>query len=503
MNRVGKTVIASSLVVGSGLAWNLKIAPLRAEPPSGLVPLQSGSLDANGATLREQQRAVRHQPRPRLMAPPTGTAKFGDPLRGLTTAQLAAFTAGKDEFTNVETIESGLGPIFNESSCVACHFTGATGGASSTFVTRFGRLVNGTFDPLASLGGSLLQAKAIDPSIREVVPSQANVIAHRQTTPLFGLGLIEAIPDDEIRANAVASAPPPGGSGGTQPIAPAPSGPAPIGPPPIGPAPINQPPTGSLPTNPPPVGIRPGTGTGGFQPRDFNLAADGILGRAATITDVVSGQQRVGRFGWKAQQATLLAFAGDAYLNEMGITNRLFPTENAPNGNLAKLKAFDHVKDIEDAVDPTTGRSDIDTVTDFMRYLAPPPTVPFTASASAGSVLFDNINCSGCHKPVMFTGSNSIAALDRKPVPLYSDLLLHDMGSLNDGIAQADAGTDEMRTPPLWGLRASAPYLHDGRAATIEAAILAHDGEALNARDRYAHLTPQQRQQILDFLNSI
>lgn len=493
MHRVGKTVIASSLVVGSGLVWNLKTSPLRAavgaEAPAGFVPLQSGTLDTNGQPLREQQRAVRHRPRPRLMPPPTTTSKFGDPLRGLTTEQLAAFTEGKDEFTNVETVASGLGPIFNESSCVACHFTGATGGASSTFVTRFGRLANGKFDPLTALGGSLKQNKAIDPSILETVPPQANVIAHRQTTPLFGFGLIEAIPDDAIRANAVASTPTGGGFGGTQPAPP-----PPLNQPPNSPPPLNQPPN-----SPPP----PGPNTTGLHPRDLNLAADGILGRAAIITDVVTGRQRVGRLGWKAQQATLLAFAGDAYLNEMGITNRFFPTENAPNGNATKLKAFDHVKDVEDAVDDTTGRSDIDVVTDFMRYLAPPPQLPLTTSASAGSVLFDSINCAGCHKPVMFTGPNSIAALDRKPVPLYSDLLLHDMGSLNDGIAQANASPDEMRTPPLWGMRASAPYLHDGRAATIEQAILAHDGEAINARDRYVSLTPQQRQQILDFLNSI
>src|SRR5262249_23515581 len=96
-----------------------------------------------------------------------------------------------------------------------------------------------------------------------------------------------------------------------------------------------------------------------------------------------------------------------------------------------------------------------------------------------------------------------IPALDRKPVRLYSDLLLHDMGALGDGIAQAAASPREMRTAPLWGLRASAPYLHDGRAASVDQAIRGHDGEGKTARDRYLRLSPTQQQQLLDFLTSL
>ena len=103
----------------------------------------------------------------------------------------------------------------------------------------------------------------------------------------------------------------------------------------------------------------------------------------------------------------------------------------------------------------------------------------------------------------MQTGKNSVEALDRKPVRLFSDLLLHNMGALGDGIAQGTANPREMRTAPLWGLRASAPYLHDGRAETVTAAIRAHDGEATAPRDRFNRLSPTQRQQLLDFLNSI
>src|SRR5438105_7323685 len=149
-----------------------------------------------------------------------------------------------------------------------------------------------------------MQDSAIDPTAQEAVPAQANVVAKRKSTPLFGLGLIEAIPDSAILQNA---------------------------------------------QNPKP---------------------DGITGRPSIVQDVATGHTRIGRFGWKAQQATLLAFAGDAYLNEMGITNRLFPHENAPNGNAHLLEVYDGVSDPEDTTDPASGKADIDRLADFMRFLA-------------------------------------------------------------------------------------------------------------------------------------
>ncbi len=369
--------------------------------------------------------------------PPATLQGFGGPLAGLSRDLIDAFNAGRVEFINVETPEGGLGPIFNGRSCVECHSSAAVGGASNIRVTRFGRVVDGVFDDLAALGGSLLQRFAINPALQEAIPHEANVIAHRETTPLFGMGLIEAIPDGAILQNAA-----------TQ-------------------------------------------------------RADGVGGRAAIVTDIVSGQQRIGRFGWKAQQATLLAFSADAYVNEMGITNRFFPMENAPNGNEALLARFKRTADPEDEIDPVTGKGDIDVVADFMRLLAPPPRLAMTPPALVGETLFAQIGCASCHTPSLRTGRNPIVALDRKDVGLYSDLLLHDMGSLNDGIAQAGAGAREMKTPPLWGLRASAPYLHDGRASTVDAAIRAHDGEGAAARDRYGRLTPQLRQNLLEFLGTL
>jgi CxxC motif-containing protein (DUF1111 family) len=158
------------------------------------------------------------------------------------------------------------------------------------------------------------------------------------------------------------------------------------------------------------------------------------------------------------------------------------------------------VADPEDQIDPATGRSDIDNAANFMRLLAPPPRVGMSPSARQGESLFAQSGCAVCHTPVLQTGRHAIAALDRKPVPLYSDLLLHDMGSLGDGIAQGEAGTREMKTAALWGIRARTLYLHDGRAPTLDAAIKAHEGEARVSRDRYLRLNPAARKNLTDFL---
>jgi CxxC motif-containing protein (DUF1111 family) len=408
---------------------NLKSKLTVAAAALAAVLVAGSTVAQNGAPFMP-----RHKIRPPMPHPQPG--QLGDALPGLTAAQLALFTGGREEFEAVETPEGGLGPIFNGTSCAGCHSAGAIGGASANTVTRFGRVANGRFDPLDHLGGSLLQDKAIAPEALERVPPEANVVTKRLSTPLFGAGLIEAVPDAEILLSA----------------------------------------------------LRP-------QP-------DGVRGRAALITDAASGKTRVGRFGWKAQQATLLSFAGDAYLNEMGVTSRLFPKENAPNGNQALLAIWDLVPDIEDTVGPD-GTSDIDHAADFMRFLAPPAPLRMTAAALAGARVFERINCSACHTPALLTGASPVTALAHKVVPLYSDLLLHDMGKLGDGIEQGPAKMTEMRTAPLWGLRARAPYLHDGRAATVDAAVRAHEGQGAPSRNRYNALGAGERQQLLDFLGSI
>jgi CxxC motif-containing protein (DUF1111 family) len=187
----------------------------------------------------------------------------------------------------------------------------------------------------------------------------------------------------------------------------------------------------------------------------------------------------------------------------MGITNRLFPTENAPNGNTALLAQLDTVSDPEDPVGPD-GKSDIDRFADYMRLLGPPPRAPLTQNGQIGASLFQQIGCAVCHTPQWMTAPNpAVPALDRKPVFAYSDFLVHDMGSLNDNIGQAGAKPNEMKTAPLWGLRVSNPFLHDGRAATIDQAIIAHDGEGKISKTRYVSLTPAQKGSLLEFLNSL
>lgn len=367
---------------------------------------------------------------------PAVAGQVGGQLVGLTSAELAAFRAGLTVFRQAETTDSGLGPIFNDVSCIACHRAPAVGGASLRTVTRFGLTTDGHFDPLTERGGSLLQQRALDPAFREVVPREANTTARRLTTPLFGAGLIEAIPDATLLASAAATKP------------------------------------------------------------------DGVRGRVSLVNDVTTGSQRVGRFGWKAQQATLLAFSADAFVNEMGITNRFFPEENAPNGNTALLERADAIHDPEDTPD-TTGKSDIDRAAAFMRLLAAPPRGPLNANVTAGERIFTSINCVTCHTPALTTGASPVAALSRKSVPLYSDLLLHDMGALGDGITQGTAGPRDMRTAPLWGLGGRPAYLHDGRTDSLDAAIRAHDGEAAPARTRYTQLDAPRQAQLLAFLRSL
>jgi CxxC motif-containing protein (DUF1111 family) len=397
---------------------------------------------AGGAVLaQERLRDARHLAKLHPSTPahvPGAVPAFGDPLLGLAQTEQAAFDAGREEFESIETPASGLGPIFNNNSCAACHLLQASGGAGTLTVTRFGRrLPDGSFDPLTALDGTLLHAKAIDPAVAEHIPPEANVIAQRITTPLFGLGLIEAIPDDTLRALAQRRKP------------------------------------------------------------------DGIGGRTAEITDIVDGSQRVGRLGWKAQHASVLGFAADAYVNEMGISNRFFPHDIAPNGNQALLAQYDKVPDPEDTVDPATGKADIDRAADFVRLLAPPPLARPDADALAGAFVFERLQCAACHVPVLLTGDSPVSALAHVPARLFSDLLLHDMGALGDGIAQGAASGREMKTAPLWGLRGRGPYLHDGRAATVRDAIRAHDGEAAGAARAFGQLGDDDVRKLLAFLATI
>ncbi len=367
---------------------------------------------------------------------------FGDPLPELTASQLALFRIGKAVFMTKRQIEEGLGPIFNDFGCAQCHDQPAIGGAGATTETNFGRLLNGVWDPMIEFGGPVRQTTGITvPGVckvpGEIIPPEASVVAERQSQPLFGLGLIENIPESAILANA--------------------------------------------------------------DPQD--LDHDGISGRPNMVKDPITNRVRLGRFGWKAQIPSILAFAATALLNEMGITTTVFPMELNPQG---KAVTCDLVPDPEDADDDRDGMSDgMVAIANFMSFLGPPPRGPIDDTVRAGAATFAAVGCNKCHIPTLFTGDSPVAALNHKAVNLYSDLLLHDMGSLGDGIYDNVATGSEMRTAPLWGLRATGKYLHDGRAASVEEAILFHAGEAQASRSSFMALTPAGKRELLAFLNSL
>ena len=245
-----------------------------------------------------------------------------------------------------------------------------------------------------------------------------------------------------------------------------------------------------------------------------------IHGTVKMVTENFTKVTHVGRFGWKDDHASLRGFSGDAYLNENGITNPDNPDEVsqcAANEKAYGLPLQD--TGVEDTTD-ADGRADIDRFSDFMRGLAPPPTLPQNASAQNGSRLFTSMGCAGCHTPSMTTASNPASfiapttgdvsisptlnnTLANQTFHPYSDFLLHDMGSLGDGITSGAAGPTMMRTVPLWGLRAKSQFLHDGRAGDIPTAIKLHDGQGKPAAQAFGALSAQQQLDVVNFLNTL
>ena len=362
----------------------------------------------------------------------------GDPLPGITPTEFESFRLGLDDFVEIEQPGEGLGPLFNGAGCAACHNVPVIGGITPMTEMRAGhRDADGKFHVVGFT--TLFQMFSIpDHRCQAVMPPEVNVIARRMPIPLFGSGLVEAVPDETLLA-------------------------------------LEDP---------------------------FDRDRDGISGRAAIVTDVATRQRRVGRFGWKAQIATLLTFAGDAYTNEMGITNDMFPLEPLGGISQARLRECDLVKDPEDAVDPRTGKRAIDNFEAFMKFLAPLPRGPITDEVRTGEQVFTALGCASCHVASLTTGANASAALNRKTLALFSDLLLHDVGT-GDGIEQEAALANEIRTPALWGLRLRRPLLHDGSAATPLDAVQRHGGEAAAVMERYRAASDEMRRALLAFLDSL
>ena len=375
---------------------------------------------------------------------------FDGPLPGLSLEERAAFIKGDIGFGRQFSPSEGLGPIFNNVSCASCH-SGDGRGRIENALTRFsiGK------DLVPHLGGPQLQTKAIGGALPEVLPEgvQSSV---RLPPPVFGVGLIEAIPEATILARA---------------------------------DPDDR--------NRDGISGRPNY----VVPGDF-IPLDEIGGFA--LTDSGRAEPQLGRFSRKSQVSSLLLQVVEAYHQDIGITSIFLPIENRNRQASRATEAADRV------ADPELAEAEIRAVVFYIRTLAPPAPGEMTPRRLRGEQLFAEIGCADCHVPELRTGESSIDAIANKPVRLFSDLLLHDMGEgLSDHRPDGDATAREWRTTPLWGLRLMRDFLnrdafllHDGRASSVEEAILLHGGEGQRARDAFARLAADARAAVLDFVES-
>ena len=432
-----------------------------------------------------------------------GTPGAGGPLPGLTADETAFFQDGQGRFAETEVVQggsnNGLGPRFNSNQCLSCHAQPAGGGTSPAknplpdvahangaknmvpwFIADNGPVREARFKKSNGVadGGVhdifVITGRSDAPGCNIAQPDfgragnpltgqggNPNVI-FRIPTPVFGAGLIEAIPDSAILANMKTNA-----------------------------------------------GAKLSLGISGHP----NSHLSGNVNRSANDGTIT-------RFGWKAQNKSLLMFAAEAYNVEMGISNQLFPQERdetpsclftpTPNDTLNFTTASPS--------SPTTNPaviSDIEAFANFMRMLAPPAPAPSTAGTEKGRATFGVIGCIHCHTPSFTTGpkiasgssTTPSATLSNQTVNLFSDLLVHHMGKgLADGITQGGAGPDEFRTAPLWGVGQRVFFLHDGRTSNLVQAILAHKSKGSEANkviDHFNRLSTEEQQGIIDFLRSL
>lgn len=211
--------------------------------------------------------------------------------------------------------------------------------------------------------------------------------------------------------------------------------------------------------------------------------SDGISGRAREL--LVNGSPEIGRFGWKAQVPRLADFVRDAMAGELGVTT---PTDG---------RGFNLAVDADAIADPELSEEETGEVAFWMLNLAAPQrTGSLDPAVLAGELHFDALGCTKCHVPEL-AGANG-------PVPAYTDLLLHNvMGSAYRGMQEPGADIGEFRTPPLWGIRHTAPYMHDGRGEDLRGAIQAHNGEARPSRDAFLALSTTEQDELLAFLNDL
>lgn len=414
-------------------------------------------------------------------APTDAPTGFDNKSNGL--VDEATHTADQNTFEEVEHVADGLGPLYNAQSCRECHQNPTSGGASQVGELRVGhRDAKGMFqNPEIAInngaevikGRSLINERAICPSgafpnteIQEHVPDSENVRTFRVSLNLLGDGFVEAVSDHTLVELSREQCKKSGGK---------------------------------------------------------------ICGQALFVPILESpGKTGVGRFGWKDQQASLLSFSADAYLNEMGITNRLQPDEVTNLCNTAT--------EPNDKTGPD-GLSDIDHFARFMRATEAPArdlVLSKTSEAKQGEAVFDKIGCSTCHVTTMTTapagtpinGGNFTVpdALGNKTFHPYGDFLLHNVGT-GDGIVQSvvehygkhfmerqwtnfsmsecNNSANKIRTAPLWGVRLHSRLMHDGASVTFTDAIVRHRGEATHVTERFEKLKSAEKQALLTFLRSL
>jgi len=406
-----------------------------------------------------------------------GPDAFSQPLAGLSDHDRATVHLGNSLFRkswrpapSETTASDGLGPLYNARACSDCHVGDGRGNPQDGLILRLpapdpvygaqiqdkavagvkpeGRiLVEYREHNVALSGGEIVRLR--QPLYRVADPQYGAIadaigFSPRLAPPVFGLGLLEAVAAPEILRYA--------------------------------------------------------------DPEDRD--GDGISGRANRVRSEAHQEARLGRFGWKAGQATIADQNAVALLNDIGIGNPLFPSlwgdctaaqtacRLAPHGGSERHGGLE------------VSRKVMRHLTFYLQGLAAPAA---RDGAEAGKRIFRGIGCAACHRPEMRTGQDHpLAALRDRTIRPYTDMLLHDMGDgLADGQTEGDASGREWRTAPLWGIGLTAVvngntyYLHDGRARSLTEAILWHGGEAAIARDKFKALTAKDRQRLLAFLRSL
>jgi CxxC motif-containing protein (DUF1111 family) len=431
-----------------------------------------------------------------------GAAGAGTPLQGLTADENAFFQDGHVRFAEIEVVQggsnNGLGPRFNSNQCLSCHSEPAGGGSSPAqnpliavatlngakntvpwFITQNGPVREARFKKSNGVSdGSVhdlfvITGRTDAPGCNIAQPDflpagtpltgqggNPNII-FRIPTPLFGAGLIEAIPDSTILANMRSN-----------------------------------------------TSEKSAMGISGHA----NSHLSGNVNRSANDGTIT-------RFGWKAQNKSLLMFAGEAYNVEMGISNQLFPQERDETSTCLFFPSPNDALNFTTPVTTATSNpaviSDIEAFANFMRMLAPPTPAPDTPSIANGRANFIKVGCAHCHTPSLTTGkaiasgssTSPSIALSNQTAHLWSDLLVHHMGKgLADGITQGGAGPDEFRTAPLWGVGQRVFFLHDGRTTNMVEAIRDHKSrgsEANKVIEHFNRLTTPEQQDIINFLRSL